>query len=122
MIQPATSTATAMTFAAAAPRVGWRVTLRRWIAARWQEEIDRIFHAVADSTRRDIVNLVLQGEHSVSELARRLDLGKSTVHRALQTLEALVALFALGVSGSEGSRTGNSEKTGDDDGKQFTHY
>ena len=33
------------------------------------DEVDRIFHALADATRRDIVRRTLTGEASVSELA-----------------------------------------------------
>ena len=35
------------------------------------ERADRVFHALADATRRDIVVRTLEGEHSVSALARR---------------------------------------------------
>jgi DNA-binding transcriptional ArsR family regulator len=36
-----------------------------------QDEADRVFHALADATRRDIVVRVLSVEHSVSNLADR---------------------------------------------------
>lgn len=36
-----------------------------------QPETDRVFHALADATRRDIVSTVLVQELSVSALARR---------------------------------------------------
>lgn len=51
------------------------------------EEIDRIFHALADATRRDIVHLVLQGEHSVSELARRYPMSFAAVQKHVVVLE-----------------------------------
>ena len=35
-----------------------------------EAEIDRVFHALADPTRRDIVARVIQHEQSVSALAR----------------------------------------------------
>ena len=34
------------------------------------ERADRVFHALADATRRDIVLRTLEGEHNVSALAR----------------------------------------------------
>lgn len=48
---------------------------------------DRVFHALADSTRRDIVRLVLQGEHSVSDLARRYPMSFAAVQKHVAVLE-----------------------------------
>lgn len=48
---------------------------------------DQVFHALADATRRDIVGLVLQGEHSVSDLARRYPMSFAAVQKHVAVLE-----------------------------------
>jgi DNA-binding transcriptional ArsR family regulator len=48
---------------------------------------DQVFHALADATRRDIVALVLQGEHSVSDLARRYPMSFAAVQKHVTVLE-----------------------------------
>jgi DNA-binding transcriptional ArsR family regulator len=52
-----------------------------------QEEADRVFHALADATRRDIVVRVLQGEHSVSDLARHYPMSFAAVQKHVVVLE-----------------------------------
>ena len=49
--------------------------------------MDRIFAALADPTRRDIVTRVLRAEASVSELARRYDMSFSAVQKHVALLE-----------------------------------
>ncbi|MFP5347168.1 MAG: ArsR/SmtB family transcription factor [Actinomycetes bacterium] len=49
-------------------------------------EIDRLFHALADATRRDIVRRVLVAEHSVSELARSYPLSVTAVQKHVAVL------------------------------------
>jgi DNA-binding transcriptional ArsR family regulator len=51
------------------------------------ERTDLLFHALADGTRRDIVRLVLQGEHSVSDLARRYPMSFAAVQKHVAVLE-----------------------------------
>jgi DNA-binding transcriptional ArsR family regulator len=51
------------------------------------ERADLLFHALADATRRDIVRLVLQGEHSVSDLARRYPMSFAAVQKHVAVLE-----------------------------------
>lgn len=48
---------------------------------------DRVFHALADPTRRDIVRTVLVSEHSVSALARRYPMSVSAVQKHVAVLE-----------------------------------
>lgn len=48
---------------------------------------DVLFHALADSTRRDIVRLTLRGEHSVSDLARRYPMSFAAVQKHVAVLE-----------------------------------
>ena len=51
------------------------------------ERTDRVFHALADATRRDIVLRALQGEHSVSALARRYPMSFAAVQKHVAVLE-----------------------------------
>jgi DNA-binding transcriptional ArsR family regulator len=51
------------------------------------ERTDLLFHALSDATRRDIVRLVLQGEHSVSDLARRYPMSFAAVQKHVTVLE-----------------------------------
>jgi DNA-binding transcriptional ArsR family regulator len=48
---------------------------------------DRVFHALADATRRDIVVRTLEGEHSVSALARRYPMSFAAVQKHVAVLE-----------------------------------
>jgi DNA-binding transcriptional ArsR family regulator len=49
--------------------------------------VDRVFHALADATRRDIVVRTLQAEHSVSALARLYPMSFAAVHKHVAVLE-----------------------------------
>jgi len=51
-------------------------------------EADKVFHALADATRRDIVRTVLVQEHSVSALARRYPMSFAAVHKHVTVLES----------------------------------
>jgi DNA-binding transcriptional ArsR family regulator len=51
------------------------------------QDQDRIFHALADATRRDIVRHALGGEHSVSSLARRYPVSFAAVQKHVAVLE-----------------------------------
>ena len=51
------------------------------------ERADRVFHALADSTRRDIVLRTLDGEHSVSALARRYPMSFAAVQKHVAVLD-----------------------------------
>jgi DNA-binding transcriptional ArsR family regulator len=48
---------------------------------------DRVFHALADPTRRDIVTAVLRTEHSVSALAGRYPMSFAAVQKHVAVLE-----------------------------------
>ncbi|SEN79657.1 ArsR/SmtB family transcription factor [Cryobacterium luteum] len=50
-------------------------------------ETDRIFHALADATRRDIVVRVVQREQSVSTLAERYAMSFTAVQKHVAVLE-----------------------------------
>src|SRR6478735_10302069 len=52
------------------------------------DEIDRVFHALAAATRRDILRRTLAGEYSVSALAREYDMSFAAVQKHVTVLEA----------------------------------
>jgi len=52
-----------------------------------EERADRVFHALADATRRDIVVCTLEGEHNVSALARRYPVSFAAVQKHVAVLE-----------------------------------
>ncbi len=51
------------------------------------ERADALFHALADPTRRDILAVVLQDAHSVSDLARHYPISFAAVHKHVGVLE-----------------------------------
>jgi DNA-binding transcriptional ArsR family regulator len=52
-----------------------------------RDRADRVFHALADATRRDIVRRALHGEHSVSELAGHYPMSFAAVQKHVAVLE-----------------------------------
>jgi DNA-binding transcriptional ArsR family regulator len=52
-----------------------------------EERADRIFHALADATRRDIVLRTLDSEFSVSALARQYPMSFAAVQKHIAVLE-----------------------------------
>jgi DNA-binding transcriptional ArsR family regulator len=52
-----------------------------------QQRADRVFSALADATRRDIVTRAMQGEHSVSALARFYPMSFAAVQKHVAVLE-----------------------------------
>lgn len=50
-------------------------------------EVDRIFQALADATRRDIVARVIRGEQSVSALAQHFPMSFAAVQKHVAILE-----------------------------------
>ncbi len=62
------------------------------------ERIDRVFRALADATRRDIVRRTLAGEVSVSRLADDYDMSFAAVQKHVAVLEkaGLVRKTAVG--------------------------
>ncbi len=51
------------------------------------QQADRVFHALADATRRDIVLRALQGEHSISALARGYPMSFAAVQKHVAVLQ-----------------------------------
>jgi DNA-binding transcriptional ArsR family regulator len=52
-----------------------------------EAHVDRVFHALADGTRRDIVRRVLDAEQSISDLARRYPMSMTAVQKHVAVLE-----------------------------------
>jgi DNA-binding transcriptional ArsR family regulator len=73
-------------------------------------EIDRVFHALADATRRDIVARVLAGEQaSISALAARYEMSFAAVQKHVAVLEG-AGLVTKQVQGRERIVRGNPEQ------------
>ena len=51
------------------------------------DDLDRLFHALADATRRDIVERVLVTSQSVSSLATRYDMSFAAIQKHVAVLE-----------------------------------
>ena len=75
---------------------------------RDQETADLLFRALADATRRDIVMRVMQGEHSVSALARDYPMSFAAVQKHVAVLEG-AALVTKRRHGREQLVRGNVE-------------
>ncbi len=69
---------------------------------------DRLFHALADTTRRDIVSRALSGEHSVSSLARHYPISVTAVQKHVAVLEE-AGLVTKRRHGREQLVSGNAE-------------
>jgi DNA-binding transcriptional ArsR family regulator len=52
-----------------------------------RDEADRLFHALADATRRDILAHAIRHEQSVSALARRYEMSLAAVQKHVAVLE-----------------------------------
>jgi DNA-binding transcriptional ArsR family regulator len=52
-----------------------------------EQQADRVFHALADATRRNILLRALEGEHSVSALARGYSMSLTAVQKHVAVLE-----------------------------------
>jgi DNA-binding transcriptional ArsR family regulator len=63
-------------------------------------EADRVFQALADSTRRDILARAIEREQSVSALARRYEISLTAVQKHVGVLEK-AALISKRRSGRE---------------------
>ncbi|MGK2955463.1 MAG: ArsR/SmtB family transcription factor [Solirubrobacterales bacterium] len=52
-----------------------------------EEEVDLLFHALSDRTRRDIMGKVSQGEQSISGLARQYEVSFAAIQKHVTVLE-----------------------------------
>jgi DNA-binding transcriptional ArsR family regulator len=71
------------------------------------EQADRVFHALADATRRDIVSRTMQVEFSVSGLARLYPMSFAAVQKHVAVLEE-AGLVTKRRSGREQIVSGNA--------------
>ena len=73
-------------------------------------ELDRVFHALADATRRDIVARVMAGDAaSISALATRYDMSFAAVQKHVAVLEG-AGLVTKATQGRERIVRGNPER------------
>lgn len=72
-------------------------------------EVDRVFHALSDRTRRDIVTRVMRGEQNVSELAARYEMSFAAVRKHVAVLEG-AGLVVKHPRGRERIIHGNPER------------
>lgn len=73
-----------------------------------EDEVDRIFRALSDATRRDIVRRTLAGEASVSALAGDYDMSFAAVQKHVAVLEG-AGLVTKHPNGRERIVRGNSD-------------
>lgn len=73
-----------------------------------EERADAFFHALADSTRRDILRRVLAGEHSVTALAESYSMSFAAVQKHAAVLER-AGLITKRRSGRESLASGDVE-------------
>jgi DNA-binding transcriptional ArsR family regulator len=71
-------------------------------------EADRVFHALADSTRRDILARAIEREQSVSSLARHYEISLTAIQKHVSVLER-AALVTKNRSGREQLVVANPE-------------
>lgn len=71
-------------------------------------EVDRVFRALADATRRDILRRTLAGEATVSQLAAAYDMSFAAVQKHIAVLEG-AGLVSKNASGRERFVSGNLE-------------
>ncbi|WP_150460186.1 ArsR/SmtB family transcription factor [Nesterenkonia ebinurensis] len=72
------------------------------------DEVDRIFRALADTTRRDIVRRTLTDEASISDLAHRYEMSFAAVQKHITVLEG-AGLVTKHRNGRERRIRGNPE-------------
>jgi DNA-binding transcriptional ArsR family regulator len=73
-----------------------------------EADADRVFHALADSTRRDILARAIEREQSVSALARHYEISLTAVQKHVVVLER-AALVTKNRSGREQLVVANPE-------------
>ena len=73
-----------------------------------EERADAFFHALSDSTRRDILRRVLAGEHSVTSLAQHYPMSFAAVQKHVAVLER-AGLITKRRSGRESLASGDVE-------------
>lgn len=72
------------------------------------DHADRLFHALADRTRRDILRRSLSGEHSITTLASAYDMSFAAVQKHVAVLQR-AGLITKRRKGRKALTTGNVE-------------
>src|SRR5919109_1643242 len=73
---------------AALQRVAVALTYNQMVVDEWGDEaVDRLFHALADTTRRDILRRCVRGDLSVSRLAEAYPMSFAAVQKHVAVLE-----------------------------------
>ena len=72
-------------------------------------DVDALFHALADATRRDIVRRLLVGASSISDLAQSYDMSFAAVQKHVSVLAA-AGLVTKQPKGRERIVTGNPNR------------
>lgn len=72
------------------------------------DQADRLFHALADRTRRDILRRSLAGEHSISSLASAYDMSFAAVQKHVTVLHR-AGLVTKRRNGREALASGNAK-------------
>ena len=72
---------------AGGPAADWLTYNRMVVDEVTEEEVDRLFHALADTTRRDILHRCTGGEPSVSRLADVYPMSFAAVQKHVAVLE-----------------------------------
>jgi DNA-binding transcriptional ArsR family regulator len=65
-----------------------------------EDQVDLIFHALSDRTRRDIMGKVSQSEQSISDLARQYEVSFAAIQKHVSVLEK-AALVSKRVDGRQ---------------------
>lgn len=78
------------------------------MTSKGEERADAFFHALSDSTRRDILRRVLSGEHSVTALADKYEMSFAAVQKHVAVLER-AGLVTKRRSGRESLASGDME-------------
>ena len=73
------------------------------------DDVDALFHALADATRRDIVRRALVAESSISDLAQSYDMSFAAVQKHVSVLAA-AGLVTKHPRGRERIVTGNPDR------------
>lgn len=67
--------------------VGWVCTFNLMVKSESQR-LDRLFHALGDATRREMLRALSEGERTVTELAEPFSISLAAVSKHVKALEA----------------------------------
>ena len=67
--------------------VGGETAIFNYMLNHNQDDLNKIFHALADPTRREIIHMMAQKERTVSELAEPFDMSLAAISKHIKVLE-----------------------------------